>query len=174
MPTNNQDKGNFAEYYICYSIQKRGISIWQLGGNNRRWDVLIQKNDNYFIPAQVKLRTQKAVVYKREDLNKSTGLYFIIYDPSSSDYKSAKTLVRFLEKTTERKIGLKLQSIVLVFDSKRVMDMCIRAKDRKSNAGKPTITTHMTNEDIEYGIDYMQKFWRNILKGKQSKVLEED
>ena len=79
----NQNKGNTAEYYVCYKLQKHGIPVWQLGGNNRRWDIIIQKNEDQFIPAQVKARTQNAVVFRKEDLILNKGYYFIYYDPAS-------------------------------------------------------------------------------------------
>ena len=169
----NQNKGNTAEYYVCYELQKHGIPVWQLGGNNRRWDIIIQKDEDQFIPAQVKARTQNAVVFRKEDLVLNKGYYFIYYDPASSKHKSAGRLVRYLEKATLRISGIKQSSILLIFDSKHVKEMCEKARNRTST-NKNTITTNMTNSDIEYGIKYVKTFFRKFGNPQIEPTAEED
>jgi hypothetical protein len=163
--TNSQHKGNAAEYLVCYELQKRGIPVWQMGGNNRRWDLIFQHGEDDFYPVQVKARTQNSVAFKAEDLIDSKGYYFIYYHPDESNHSNKDRLVSALKKVTKEIIGVELSSAILVFDSKSIRDMCIRGAGRKSNINKSNMITNMKIEDLRIGVkgmeDFVDKFTRS-------------
>ena len=51
--------------------------------------------------------------------------------------------------------------------------MCEKAKNRTST-NKNTITTNMTNSDIEYGIKYVKTFFRKFGNPQIEATVEED
>src|SRR5689334_21171332 len=94
--TTNQQKGNTAEYFVCHELESRGIRVWQLGGNNRRWDIVFQATaDDDLVPGQVKARASKSVVFRTEDAEKCRAYYFICYAPTADRDR------RFLARESE-------------------------------------------------------------------------
>ena len=156
--TDNQNKGNSAEYLVCFKLQRRHIPVWMLGGNNKRWDIVFSTKKDEFLPGQVKARTQNAITFKNEDLIPSKGYYFIWYCPNESKDKGKDRLVNNLKKITKEVLGRETGSTLLIFNSKRIIKMCAKAKDRKSNIGKKSIFTNLTYDDINYGVKYYLKF----------------
>lgn len=172
--TSNQMKGNTAEYFVCYELQKNGIPVWQLGGNNKRWDIVFLSGEDDFVPAQVKSRTQNTVVFKKEDLVESKGYYFIWYIPGESNGKDKDRLIKFLETETEKLNGQKADTALLVFDSKKIVQLCKRGETRPSNYGKNAIFTNLTQDDILYGLNFRKTFIKKFSKKVSVIVDDED
>jgi hypothetical protein len=150
--TNSQQKGNAAEYLICYELQKQGIPVWQLGGNNKRWDIVFQVGEDEFIPAQVKARTQSTLSFKREDLNKSKGYYFIWFTPGYSRHKNSARLAKQLSRLTEVHLGKSAESAMLIYTSESILDMLLKGEGRASNEGSNSLITNLTEADITEGL----------------------
>ena len=164
-------KGNTAEYLVCYELQKNGIPVWQLGGNNKRWDLVFLAGEDEFIPAQVKARSQTTVVFKKEDLIESKGYYFIWYDPINSNTKDKDGRVSYLEAATESILGARSNSALLVFDSVSIMALCNKSTSRPSNEGKSSISTNLTQPDIVAGLSQWKTFLATY--AQKIKIIEE-
>lgn len=157
--TFNQEKGNAAEYLVCYELQRQGIPAWILGGNNKRWDIVFQAGEDEFTPAQVKTRTQSTISLKREDLKPSKGYYFIWYTPGTSEHKNSKRLAIQLEKITKDKLGEARSSTMLVYSAKTILSVLKKGEALPSNQGKSSLMTSLTKADIIEGLNGYQKFF---------------
>lgn len=162
--TNSQHKGNAAEYLVCYELQKRGIPVWQMGGNNRRWDLIFQCGEDDFFPVQVKARTQNSVTFKPEDIVESKGYYFIYYHPDDSTHSNKNRLVNALKKITKDVSGTESSSALLVFNSKYISEMCLRSCKRNSNLNKSTIITNLKIIDLKVGVEGLGIFIKKFTK----------
>ena len=84
----NSIKGNCAEYLVLHVLLKNGISAWHTGGNNRKWDILVQTSSDDFIPASVKYASTRLPIFSEQDETESKGIYFIVVpskDPLATD-----------------------------------------------------------------------------------------
>jgi len=160
MIKNSQGLGNSAEYLVCYELQRRGIPVWQLGGNNKRWDIIFQSSDDEFLPGQVKARTQSTLSFKREDLVLSKGYYFVWYCPGISTHSNSLRLSNQLKRITEDKIDNPSTSTLLIYSSEMILGMLERASSRASNFGKASFMTNLTAQDICDGIDGNNLFFQ--------------
>jgi hypothetical protein len=156
--TSNQQKGNTAEYLVLHELEGSGIRAWQLGGNNRRWDIVFQgAEDDDFIPAQVKARTGKTIVFRGEDASVSRGYYFVCYTPVGERDR------RTLREETLRLLNEQKDSVLLVFDSAHVVRLCDKAKNRASNQGKSYIYTDFDNGDVTLGLKTRVAFFEKFV-----------
>lgn len=157
---NKHGLGNSAEYLVCYELQRNSIPVWQLGGNNKRWDIVFQIGEDEFVPGQVKARTQSTISFKTEDLKPSKGYYFIYFCPDLSTHSNSLRLAKQLMRITDEKLGSPTASTLLIYSSDKVLGMLERAQGRSSNVGKASLITNLTEQDIYAGLDGRLTFFQ--------------
>ncbi len=81
----NSLKGNAAEYLVLHFLLKASIPAWQTGGNNRRWDIIIQSRPNKLLFASVKFAKTRLPIFGRSDEKATRGVYFVVVPTTRSD-----------------------------------------------------------------------------------------
>ena len=107
---NNQMKGNAAEYLVLHYLLKNGIPAWQTGGNNRRWDLIIQIGSEKLCYASVKFAKTRLPIFNKNDEIESRGVYFVVIPKKDSDDWE-----------------------ILLFDSKTIANACLEYHSKAKN-----------------------------------------
>jgi hypothetical protein len=140
---SNSVKGNAAEYYALYRLLSGGVPAWQTGGNNKRWDLIIQISPDRFVPASVKYAKTWLPILSARDEAPSKGIYLFI-GPS---------------KSTPGQLD------VLLFSSKVVSAACRKyrkkSQHQKSFSSRPDFRNFYIDKSLyKAGIKSFERFLR--------------
>lgn len=146
----NSMKGNAAEYLVLHYLLKNEIPAWHTGGNNRRWDLIIQTGNNKLCYASVKFAKTRLPIFTERDEVISKGIYFVVVPKKDSEDWE-----------------------ILLFDSRTIATACKRYLQRAKNTisfkDRPTFRNfRIGRQEYEAGLANVKKMiksWKSANTG---------